>query len=453
MNQVSVESDFLLKKKTIFAHTYKKAKSSRMKLLISNAQVCDFQSPFHGKTCDILVNGDFIEQISLSSKKQQIAVKGIKQIEAKGLLIFPGLFDMRADFCDPGFEQKETLASGSKAALNGGYTDVALLPSTNPVRDSKIGVEYVLNQGKSQAINLHAYGALSQGRDGKELAEHFDMHSAGAIGFTDGNRPVDNSGLLLRSLLYNKIFNGLVLVLANDSHISEGGRMHEGNVSTLLGLKGIPTIAEELIVHRDIEILKYTGGRLHFSVITSKGSVELIRKAKKQGLLVTADVSFANLCFTDENLMDYDSNFKLHPPLRSKQDQKALWEGVQDGTIDAIVSNHQPQNKEHKEVEFEYALPGMITLQTLLPKLLAHKPATIELSKVVAALTEGPRRVLNQNQVSIAEGKLASLTLFDPSKEWIYKNNFSKSENSPLLNTKLTGAFTHVICKDQLHTL
>ncbi len=424
-----------------------------MKLLISNVQVCDSKSPHHGKTCDVWINGERIENIQVSNSKNTApTIKGYKLIDGKGQLLIPGLFDMRADFCDPGFEHKESLQSGAKVALSGGFTDVALLPSTLPARDSKIGIEYVVNQSKQLPINLHPYGCLSQNRDGKEMAELYDMFQAGAIGFTDGNRSVGHSGLLLRALLYNKIFGGLSLVLANDTNLSEGALMHEGNVSTTLGLKGIPYLAEELIVQRDIELVKYTGGKLHFSAISSKGSVELIRKAKKQGLEITADVAFANLCFTDEDLLEYDSNFKLFPPLRSKQDQKALWAGIEDGTIDAIVSNHQPQNKENKEVEFEYAQPGMITLQTLLPILLKNKPASVQIGSVIHALSSAPRKVLGIQNCTIQKDGIASLCLFDPKLVWTFEFNHSKSENTPFLKKKIQGAITHVICKSQLHS-
>jgi dihydroorotase len=424
-----------------------------MKLLISNVQVCDSKSPHHGKTCDVWINGERIENIQVSNSKNAApTTKGYKLIDGKGQLLIPGLFDMRADFCDPGFEHKESLQSGAKVALSGGFTDVALLPSTLPARDSKIGIEYVVNQSKQLPINLHPYGCLSQNRDGKEMAELYDMFQAGAIGFTDGNRSVGHSGLLLRALLYNKIFGGLSLVLANDTNLSEGALMHEGNVSTTLGLKGIPYLAEELIVQRDIELVKYTGGKLHFSAISSKGSVELIRKAKKQGLEITADVAFANLCFTDEDLLEYDSNFKLFPPLRSKQDQKALWAGIEDGTIDAIVSNHQPQNKENKEVEFEYAQPGMITLQTLLPILLKNKPASVQIGSVIHALSSAPRKVLGIQNCIIQKEGIASLCLFDPKLVWTFEFNHSKSENTPFLKKKIQGAITHVICKSQLHS-
>jgi dihydroorotase len=424
-----------------------------MKLLISNVQICDSKSPHHGKTCDVWINGERIENIQVSTSKQTAtASKGYKTIDGKGQLLMPGLFDMRADFCDPGNEHKETLQSGAKVALSGGFTDVALLPSTNPVRDSKIGIEYVRNQSTQLPISIHAYGCLSQHRDGKEMAELYDMHLAGAIGFTDGNRSISHSGLLLRALLYNKIFGGLSLVLANDSNLSEGALMHEGKVSTVLGLKGIPSLAEELMVHRDIELVRYTNGKLHFSAISTKGSVDLIRKAKKQGLAVTTDVAFANLCFTDEDLMDYDSNFKLVPTLRGKQDQKALWDGIQDGTIDAIVSNHQPQNKENKEVEFEYAHAGMISLQIMLPVLLKSKPASVDTAAIIHALSASPRNVLGMQACTLEKGALANLCMFDPKLSWTYEFNHSKSENTPFLKKKIQGAITHVICKSQLHS-
>jgi dihydroorotase len=424
-----------------------------MKFLIRNAQVIDLSSPFHGKTCDLWLTNGHIEKIQVASKAASISSKTHKIIDASGSFIMPGFCDMRADFCDPGYEHKETLQSGAKTALTGGFTDVALLPATQPARDSKIGIEYVLNQSKKLPVNLHAYGCISKDRNGEDMAELYDMNLAGAVGFTDGNSAIQHSGLLLRTLQYNKIFTGLTLVFPEDKFLSQGAKMHEGEVSTALGLKGAPSLAEELMVHRDIELVKYTGGKLHFSAISTKGAVELIRKAKKAGLQITADVSFANLCYTDENLKEFESNFKLVPHLRGKTDQKALWEGIQDGTIDAIVSNHQPQDKENKQVEFEYALAGMISLQALFPVLLQHKPKQVELAKVVAALSFQPRSILGLVQAEIAENTHANLVLFNPKGQWKFTNNHSKSENSPLLNTTITGAITHVVCKNELHIL
>lgn len=425
--------------------------SKRMKLLISNAEIIDMNSPFHGKICDVLVHAGRIEKISPSTKKDPVIPKGYKHIKAQNQYLMPGLMDMRADFCDPGLEHKETLESGAKVALSGGFTDVALLPSTKPPRDSKIGIDYVKNKSIQLPINLHPYGCLSKDRNGVDIAEMYDMFQTGAVGFTDGNRSVQHSGLLLRALIYNKIFGGVCLVFPEDKFLSEGGKMHEGDVSTSLGLKGVPSLAEELMVHRDIELVKYSQGKLHFSGISSKGSVEIIRKAKKQGIAVTADVCFANLCFTDENLKEYDSNFKLVPHLRGKSDQKALWEGVQDGTIDAIVSNHHPQDKENKALEFEYALPGMITLQAMLPILWHSKPKFVSHEKLIQALSFQPRQILNIQQSEIKVNEEANFILFDPKLTWLYEFNHSKSENTPFLKTQITGAITHVFCKNQLH--
>ncbi len=425
-----------------------------MKLLVCNALVCDSESPFNGKTCDIYIVDHTIESIEISSKKAFSKVtKGVKQIDVKGNLVSPGWFDLRADFCDPGFEYKEDLASGSNAALWGGFTDIALLPSTNPARDSKTGIDYVMNQSQLSPVDLHPYGSITPKREGKELAELFDMKQAGAVGFTDGNRPLVHAGILQRALLYAKIFDGLLLSSPDDQHISEGGRIHEGEMSTLLGLKGIPSHAEEIMVNRDIELVKYTAGKLHFSHISSKGSVDLIRKAKKQGLSISCDVAIANLCFTDEDLKEYDSNFKLYPPLRSKSDQKALWDGIVDGTIDAISSNHQPQNIENKEVEFEYAHVGMITLQTFLPMLLLNKPKGLSLDTLVKAITTNPRKILGFENISVQSGQKAKLVIFDPNQSWVFSQNQSKSKNTPFLQQKLNGKINAVVCKGKYHNL
>ncbi|MBC7382731.1 MAG: dihydroorotase [Bacteroidia bacterium] len=425
-----------------------------MKLLLCNAFVCDAQSPFNGKVCDIYIAENLIDSVQPSSGKAFLTpAKNVKVIDVKGSMVSPGWFDLRADFCDPGFEYKEDLRSGADTAIAGGFTDVALLPSSFPTRDTKMGIEYILNQSAKLPVNLHPYGCISQHREGKEMAELYDMHEAGAIGFTDGNRSVLHAGLLERSLLYAKIFNGLVLSSADETTISEGGKMHEGNMSTLLGLKGIPSLAEELMVGRDIELVRYTNGRIHFSHVSAKGAIELIRKARKQGLQITCDVAVANLCFTDEHLKEYDSNFKVYPPLRTKQDQKALWDGIGDGTIDAIVSNHHPQNIENKEVEFDYALSGMITLQTFLAMLVQHKPKTITYDVLLKAITSNPRKILGKDDISIDAGQLASLVIFNPYEEWTYNKNISRSKNSPLLQQVLTGKINAVICKEVYHKL
>jgi dihydroorotase len=269
----------------------------------------------------------------------------------------------------------------------------------------------------------------------------YDMHLAGAIGFTDANNAIKNSSLLLRALQYIQVFGGKIFVHAEDVNLSNGGKMHEGNSSVLLGLKGIPALTEELAIKRDIELAKYANAAIHFSHISSKGSVEIIQKAKRQGLNITCDVAIANLCFVDSDLKDYNSNLKLNPPLRGKEDRKALWAGLVDGTIDAIVSDHNPQNIENKEVEFEYAEEGMITLQTLLPMVIANAPKGFEISNIVEKLCLNPRKIIGQNLPILDKNQTVDFILFDPTKKWIFNNltNKSKSRNSMLFDKEITG--------------
>jgi dihydroorotase len=423
-----------------------------MKLLILNAHVCDSKSDFNGKICDILIRDGLIEDIQISSKKSFVTISKSYQIfDAEKAMISNAWVDMRADFCDPGHEERETLITGSKAAIAGGFAHVALLPSTDPACDKKTGVEYISAQNKNLPVNVYPYGCISQNREGKELAELYDMFQAGALAFTDANRPVHHAGLQLRALLYSKIFHGLILSSPDESTISSGGKMHEGETSTYLGMKGIPAIAEEIRLMRDIELAKYAGSRIHFSHISTKGSVDLIRKAKKAGVMVTCDVAIANLCFTDEALSQYDSNFKVYPPLRGKSDQKALWDAVADGTIDSIISNHQPQNPENKAVEFEYAHVGMNTLESFFSMLVMSKPKNIEWEQIMPSLTYKPSSILNKQMEPIKTGSNINFTIFNPTKNWVYNKKKSKSSNSPLYNQTLTGKICAVYVKDQIH--
>lgn len=425
-----------------------------MKLLITNALVCDTKSAYHGKKCDILINNGIIEHIQATNAKTPPPSKnGIKTFDATGCTLSPGFFDMRAALREPGFEYKEDLSTAANAAAAGGYTHITALPNTAPVLQTKADIHFIQQKAKALPVHILPYGALSKNCEGAEMNELYDMHQAGAVAFTDANKSVMHAGVMMRSLLYSNIFGGLVLSHAEDTHLSAGGRMHEGLTSVNLGLKGIPAMSEEIMVNRDIELARYTQARLHFSHLSTKGSVEQVRKAKKQGLPVTCDVAVANLVYTDEALTGFDSNYKLNPPLRSKADQKALWDGIQDGTIDCIVSDHTPEDIEHKVVEFEYAAKGMIMLQTTLSLLLMHKPAHVELEQVINALTHQPRQILKQPAVTIAQGEPAELCLFNPKTKWAYTaaTNLSKSQNSPVLGQTLTGKVVATINKNALH--
>lgn len=420
-----------------------------MKITILNAIVCDPQSAYHGKKCDLLISNGTIEDIQFSGKLSQ---KTNTQWDVKGALVSPGWFDMRASLREPGMEFKETLKSGASAAAAGGFTALACLPDTQPALQSKADIEFVLRKSETLPVHIFPYGAITKDREGTDLNELYDMHQAGAKAFTDADKTIMHAGVMMRAMQYAANFGGLLFSHALDKNIVTGARMHEGATSVTLGLKGIPNIAEEIIVARDIELARYTNVAIHFSHISSKGSVELIKKARKQGIAITADVAVANLVFTDEQLRGFDSNYKVLPPLRSKADQKALWGGLSEGVIDCIVSDHQPEDTEHKDLEFEYAAYGMIQLQTAYSLLNTHKPKDFSEAQLVEALAIKPRKILKIDVPKIAAGAQAELTFFDPQQNWNYteQNNFSKSKNSPVLNQELKGKVLGIICKDQL---
>jgi len=422
-----------------------------MRLLVTNTTICDPQSSFNGKKCDLLINNGIIEDIQPSSKNFFSNIPKVF-FDAKGASISPGWMDMRAALREPGYEYKENLESAADAAQAGGFTSIACLPNTNPPLQTNADIEFIYRKAEKLAVNIYPYGAITKNLNGEDLNEIYDMHNAGAVGFTDGNKSIAHAGVMLRAMMYGNIFGGLMLNHCEDKNISAGGRMHEGVMSTSLGLKGITPIAEELMITRDIELAKYAESPIHISHVSSKGSVELIRKAKKQGVAVTCDVAVANLCFIDEDLKSFDTNFKLTPPLRSKNDQKALWEGLIDGTIDCIVTDHYPEDSEHKDVEFEYASNGMIQLQTAFSLISMKAPKTFTSDMLVKVLSINPRKTLKLENISISKGSKAELTIFDQNIKWNYdsKNNQSRSKNSPVLNTELIGKVMAIINKDQL---
>jgi len=406
-----------------------------MNTLIKNITVIDPASKHHGKLVDVLVEDGKIKQIA-----KKIESGSHEVIDVKGSYLSPGWCDMRAHFCEPGYEQRENLASGMKAAMAGGFTAVALVPETKPALHSKGEIEFIKSKTADALIDVLPYGALTQNLDGANMAEMFDMHKSGAVAFTDGNHAMASAGMMLRSLEYVKNFNSFVVSHADDHTLSNNGKMNEGNVSVLLGLKSIPSIAEELMVARDIELLKYTDSRIHFSHISTAGAVESIAKAKAMGLNVTCDVAIANLVFDDSAVMEFDTNYKVNPPLRSKEDIKALIKGILNGTIDAIVSDHYPQDDEHKVVEFDIASSGMNTIQTFY-NLLLKLENKIPLEKLIEVISINPRKILGLEPASIAEGPNANFTIFNPEQNWEYNSgsNYSLSKNSPLYNSTLKG--------------
>ena len=403
-----------------------------MNLLIKSATIIDPNSPFHQKVADILVEDGYITVIG-----KNVTAKA-ETIDGKGKYVTPGFFDLNCNIGELGLETKEDLQTGTRAAAAGGFTGVALMPNTQPPVHSKAEVEYLLNRAKNNMVDVYPMGTISHKREGKDLAEMYDMFLSGAKAFTDGNRPVQDAGLMERALLYTQGFGALILSYPEDTAIAGKAKVNEGEMSTLLGMKGIPSLAEELMIARDLYLAEYTGSRIHFSTISTVRSVELIRDAKKKGLQVTCDVAVHHLLLTDEALAGFDSQYKVKPPLRTKKDVSALITGLKDGTIDAIVTQHTPHEVEFKDVEFEVAEFGIIALQTAFAVALQ---AGLDLELIVQKLAVNPRRILNIEAAIIAEGKKAELTLLDTDATWEYtkQNNRSKSYNSPFIGQNLKG--------------
>ena len=412
-------------------------------VLIKNASIVDKQSPFHLKKADILIEKGTIVEIGKNLKE----TFGSEVIKEDDLHASIGWMDMHTNVQDPGFEFKEDINSALNAAASGGFTEVLSCSTTKPVVDNKSGIEYQLMKSKGHACKLHVSGALSQKSEGLELAEMFDMHNAGAKAFYDYKSNVNNSQLLKLSLLYAKPFDGLVMCLPDENYLSENGVIHEGEISTINGLQGIPVIAEEIGVQRALKILEYSEHRLHLTSISTTGAIDLVKKAKQKGLNITSGVSVANLFFTDKNLLDFDSNLKLRPPLRDDKVRKSLIKALISGDIDVVISDHWPQNVESKECEFEIADFGMISLETTFPMLNTVLNGSMDQSAMIELLAEKPRRILRIPTPKIDVGLTANITLYQPNRKWKYqlKNSQSVSRNSPVDGYEFKGKVMGIV--------
>jgi dihydroorotase len=417
-----------------------------MNLLIKSATISDPGSPFYQQIADVLIEKGVIIQIAKTINSDT------EIFDASGKHLSPGFFDLNCNIGELGLETKEDLQTGTKAAAAGGFTGVALMPNTQPPVHSKAEIEYLMNRAKNNLVDVYPLGAISYRREGKDLAEMYDMYRSGARAFTDGNHPVQDAGLMERALLYTKGFNALVFSYPEDTAIAGKAKVHEGEVTTLLGMKGIPSLAEELMVARDLYLAEYTESRIHFSTISTERSVDLIREAKRKGLQVTCDVAAHHLLLTDESLMGFDSQYKVKPPLRTQKDVKALLKGLKDGTIDAIVSQHTPHEVEFKNVEFETAEYGMISLQTAFSTAVQ---AGLPVEMIVQKMAINPRKILNVEVPVVAEGREANLVIFDENTEWTFdkSNNRSKSYNSPFIGQKLKGSILLTYNNNKLYKL
>ena len=419
-----------------------------MEILIRSARIVDTGSPFHNQVKDIFISDGKIKKIG----NKLPSVNTATEIKQDNLHVSIGWFDLNSYLADPGYEQKETIQTGCRAAAAGGFTHICCMPDTNPVIQTKSQIEYVLRQSADEVVSVHPIGAVTHNTEGKDLAEMYDMYKAGAIAFSDGPRASVSAGMVERSLLYVKAFGGLIMNHPEDKSISKNGVMHEGITSTQLGLPGAPALAEEIAVSRDIAILVYTESKLHLTGISLKKSVELIRAAKKKGLNISASVSAYNLLLDDSAVGAYNTNYKVNPHLRSKEDIKALIKGIGDGTIDTITSAHRPQDEECKKLEFDKADFGMLGFETCYAIANTALRGQIDTDKMVELLASNPRTLLNVTAPSITEGSEADLTLFNPDKNWIFteKDICSKSKNTPFIGTQFTGKVIGVVNKSKL---
>ncbi|GAL65753.1 dihydroorotase [Jejuia pallidilutea] len=409
-----------------------------MNILIKSATILDSKSDFHNTTQDILVEGGLITQIG----KQLKNPKKYKEIALENLHISQGWFDSSVSFGEPGFEERETIANGIKTAALSGFTAVAINPNTNPVIDSSSDVSFIISKAQNNAVTVLPIGALTQGGKGVDLAELYDMKNAGAIAFYDYKKPITNPNLLKIALQYASNFGALVCSFPQENKISGLGVMNENITSTSLGLKGNPALAEELQVARDLFLLEYTGGKLHIPTISTAKSVELIKAAKAKKLDVSCSVAIHNLYFTDEYLTDFNTNFKVKPPLRTQADIDALIEGVKDGTIDMVTSDHNPLDIELKKVEFDHAAYGSIGLESAFGAL--HQKFTLK--KTIDILTKGKSR-FGLEQTPITIGAKINATLFNPNSKYTFskKHIHSKSHNAIFDGASLKGEVYGII--------
>ena len=414
-----------------------------MNLIIRAARIIDTKSNFHNQIVDIKISHGLIEKMGTNIENSE----HLEEIKLENLHVSQGWFDTSVSLGEPGFEDRETIANGLNVAAKSGFTGIALQPNSFPILDNQSQINFVKQKANGFATKLFPIGALTKNSEDNELAELFDMKNAGAVAFGDYNKSLDNANLLKISLQYTQNFNGLVIAFCQDNTIKGKGLVNEGIISTQLGLKGIASLAEELIIARNLFILEYTGGKLHIPTISSAKSVQLIKEAKAKRLQVTCSVAVHNLILTDAVIEGFDTRFKVLPPLRTEEDRKALIAGILDNTIDCITSDHNPIDIEHKKMEFDLAKYGTIGLESAFGSLLTVLPLEV----IIEKLTSG-KSVFNLENHFITEGQKANITLFNPEGKSTFtkENILSKSKNSAFLNQKQKGKVYGIYNQNQL---
>ncbi len=415
-----------------------------MNILLRSAKIIDDNSKHHNQKVDIFIKNGIIADIG---KKLDLP-GNCKEIKLKNLHVSNGWFDTSVSLGEPGYEERENIKHGLDVAARSGFTKVALNPNTHPFIDNKSAVEFLIQKSSSSAVDLYPIANLTQGAEGKEMAELYDMKNSGAIAFGDYNKSIKNANLLKIALLYAQNFEGMVMSFPQDAGIGTHGFVNESENTTRLGLNSIPNLSEELQIARDLALLEYTGGKLHIPTISTAKAVQLIKEAKKKGLNVSCSVAAHHIFLTDQEIKSFDTNFKVMPPLRSEKDVKSLIKGLKDGTIDMLVSDHNPIDIENKNVEFENGYFGTIGMETLF----GSARQKLELEEIIRCLTDKPRKRFNIPISVIEKESKADLTLFDPDIEYVFEKNdiLSKSKNSAFLGKNLKGKSFGIISNNKL---
>lgn len=411
-----------------------------MKLLIKNAYVHQEQSSFNNKQVDLLIEDGIITKIA-----KNISADDAQVVQSDDLHISAGWVDLGTQIGEPGYEHRDDILSVTKTAARGGYTKIMAFPNTNPVADNRSQIERIKYISHNNLVDILPIGSVSQKSKGIDLAELHDMHEGGAVAFSDGDHPIQNSGLLLRAMEYVQAFNGLIIQTSMDKQLAIDGQMHEGAVSTSLGLPGISSMSEYATVDRDLKMRDYSDGQLLLHTISASESVKFIKNAKKTTDRLYASVSFQNLLHIDEDLTLFDSNLKLMPPLRTKSDRKALIDGLKNGAINIVCSNHTPLEEERKKLEFTYASFGATGLEVCFAALNTHLAQSLDLDQILNVICYNVRDIFKIQTTTIEVGNEADLTLFDPKKQWTYRSSLSKSKNNSYFDEIFKGAVVGIV--------